>query len=124
MELQFHLEGVVFPAKVRLLGGLRDATKQAEWPWSRGEVAEEGGRLDSRTKALQDEDVAIVGVTSEVGVHVGPDECGVGETEKFLVGRHGGRSGTTAVQPRRGVENQTIVVRVVDGETGHPSHCD
>ena len=81
LELQFHPERVVFPAKVRLLSGLHDATKHAERPWSRGEVAEEGGRLDGRTKALGDEDVAIVGVTSEVGVHVGPDECGVGETE-------------------------------------------
>ena len=51
-------------------------------------------------------------------MHVGPDECGVGETEKFLVGRHRGRSGTTAVQPRRGVENQTLRERRKGIESG------
>ena len=105
MELQFHPERVVFPADVRLLEGFSDA---AERPRSGIEIAEEGGRFDGRTKALRFEDVAVVGITTKVGVHVSPDKRNIRETQEFRVGCHGGRPGATTVQPRGGMENQML----------------
>ena len=50
-----------------------------------------------------------MGVTANVGVHVSPAKRDVRETQEFHVGcQHGGRPGATAVQPRGGMENQTL----------------